>query len=89
MSDDVDHVMALRKNQHGEFRDHARITQQLKSVVLDGLLAIDKDLPDIHAEALDMILHKIGRIVAGDHDHKDHWIDICGYSKLVADRIEI
>jgi hypothetical protein len=39
------------------------------------------------AEALDMILHKIGRIVAGDATFKDHWVDIAGYATLVADRV--
>jgi hypothetical protein len=40
------------------------------------------------AEALDMICHKIGRIVNGDPDYADSWIDIAGYAKLVADRLE-
>jgi hypothetical protein len=28
--------------------------------------------------------HKIGRILAGNPDHKDHWDDIAGYTTLVA-----
>jgi hypothetical protein len=39
-------------------------------------------------EALDMIFHKIGRIVNGDPDYADSWIDIAGYATLVADRLE-
>ena len=35
-----------------------------------------------------MICHKIGRIVNGDPDYADSWIDIAGYAKLVADRLE-
>jgi len=38
-------------------------------------------------EALDMIAHKIGRIVNGDPDYEDSWRDIAGYATLVADRL--
>lgn len=39
------------------------------------------------SEALDMICHKLGRIIAGDASFKDHWVDIAGYATLVADRV--
>lgn len=39
-------------------------------------------------EALEMIAHKLGRIANGDPDYADSWVDIAGYSKLVADRLE-
>ena len=35
-----------------------------------------------------MILHKIGRILAGDPNHKDHWVDIAGYANLPIKEIE-
>jgi hypothetical protein len=35
-----------------------------------------------------MIVHKIGRIVNGDPDVTDHWVDIAGYATLIADRLE-
>ena len=38
-------------------------------------------------EALDMIAHKIGRIINGDPDYADSWDDIAGYAKLVGDRL--
>jgi hypothetical protein len=34
-----------------------------------------------------MICHKIGRIVNGDPDYFDSWIDVAGYAQLVADRL--
>jgi hypothetical protein len=49
--------------------------------------ADDAALDMVIAESLDMILHKIGRIVAGDAAFKDHWVDIAGYATLVADRV--
>ena len=38
-------------------------------------------------ESLEMIVHKIARILNGDPNYDDSWIDIGGYSKLVADRL--
>jgi len=40
------------------------------------------------AEALEMIQHKIGRILAGDPNVLDHWADIVGYAQLVANILE-
>jgi hypothetical protein len=36
-----------------------------------------------------MICHKLGRIGAGDPHYSDSWLDIAGYAKLVADRLDI
>jgi hypothetical protein len=35
-----------------------------------------------------MVVHKIGRILNGDPHYADSWVDIAGYAKLVADRLE-
>ena len=48
----------------------------------------NKSLKADQQEALEMILHKIARIVNGDPDYADSWVDIAGYAKLVADRLE-
>lgn len=80
-------LLVERKKTHGEFADHARITQRLKDVIRDELGEVDKVLSPVAAESLDMIVHKIGRIVAGNADFKDHWVDIAGYATLVADRV--
>jgi hypothetical protein len=44
-------------------------------------------LSDDKRESLEMIAHKIGRILNGDPDYDDSWLDIEGYSKLVRDEI--
>lgn len=75
-----------RKNTHGEFADHAMIAQRLKLVLTYGPRF--KELNDMQRESLDMICHKIARIVAGNPDHKDHWHDIAGYATLVEERIK-
>jgi hypothetical protein len=35
-------------------------------------------------EALEIDAHKIGRILAGDPDFRDHWLDRAGYATLIA-----
>ena len=45
------------------------------------------NLADDQREALEMIAHKIGRILNGDPDYDDSWVDIAGYAQLVADRL--
>lgn len=74
-----------RKKTHGEFITHALISQSLKEVLRDhGLLELAPD----QVEALEMICHKIARILNGNPNTHDHWHDIAGYSTLVADRLE-
>lgn len=85
---DVDAVLAERGSRYGVFKDHAHITQDLKNAIALHLLSRNKRLASDQQEALDMIAHKIGRIVNGDPDYADSWVDIAGYAKLVADRLE-
>jgi hypothetical protein len=73
-----------RRVTHGDFTDHARITQGLKAIVRceDSWFALNS----CQRESVEMILHKIGRILAGDPNFKDHWDDIAGYAKIAGDR---
>jgi len=72
-----------RGSQYGPFKGHAEVTVALKEVLFDELCARGKKLPPIQQEALDMIFHKIGRIVNGDNNYDDSWHDIAGYAELV------
>lgn len=79
----TDEILAERGSRYGEFLTHAEITWKLKGVIRDygfQKLSVEKK------EALDMICHKIGRILNGDPEYKDNWDDIAGYAKLAADR---
>jgi transposase len=84
----VDAVLDERGARYGNFLDHARITQRLKEVAHSFAAHHGKSFDVDQAEALDMIFHKIGRILNGDPNYADSWIDIAGYAKLVADRLE-
>lgn len=85
---DVDAVLAERGARYGKFKDHARITQQFKNILFESEILEGKKYTDSQREALEMIFHKIGRILNGDPNYADSWVDIAGYAKLVADELE-
>ena len=86
--DQVDETLDARAVEYGKFIEGAEVMQMLKRVVQAALNNRDKTLAHDQAEAMDMIIHKIGRIINGNPDVVDHWLDIAGYAKLVADRLE-
>lgn len=75
-----------RARTHGKFSDHAKCTMDLKQALTSNIGARlqrgQAPLTDQHLEALHMILHKIGRIVAGQSTLQDHWDDIAGYAYI-------
>jgi hypothetical protein len=85
MTDDTAALLAERGSTHGEFTEHARATQGMMRVLMAERRW--EVLSDIQREALHMLAHKMGRIVTGNPDHLDHWDDICGYARLVSDRL--
>lgn len=82
---EIDTTLAERGKRYGVFKNHAGITQRLKKVMQNepGY----NNLTNSQAEALEMIAHKIGRILNGDPNYHDSWHDIVGYAKLVADEL--
>lgn len=81
---DIKSILAERQTTHGDFSDNARVAQDLKLIVD----AEPANLSDVQREALHMICHKIARILAGDPNYDDVWLDISGYAQLVVDRIK-
>lgn len=84
----VDSILEERGARYGKFIDHATIAQKLKQAVQNHRAQRQSfALAPDQQEAIDMILHKIARIVNGDPDYVDSWSDIAGYAQLVADRL--
>jgi hypothetical protein len=78
----IDDTIREREETHGRFQDNASTSQRLKAVVrTDRNLWMS--LEPIHRESIDMVFHKIARIINGDAGHADHWHDIAGYATLV------
>lgn len=86
MTQNVDSTLQERGNRYGDFKGHARITQRLKA----AMVASPRwpDLPDDMKEALEMVAHKIGRILNGDPSYKDSWHDIIGYTRLIEQELK-
>jgi hypothetical protein len=80
---EIRQLLEERGSKYGNFYDHACITQALKQIVAEhcGELEVDQ------VEALEMICHKMGRILNGDPNYEDSWVDIAGYATLVAYRL--
>jgi hypothetical protein len=86
---DVDTVLNERGSRYGKFVDVSKATQDIQEALYDNI-HIEKltSLPPDMCIALDMICHKLARIAVGDANYVDNWVDIAGYAKLVADRLE-
>lgn len=80
-------VLLERGSNYGPFDKHALITQKLKAVIAEGR-GKERPFNAYAAEALEMICHKIGRIVNGNAEYADSWVDIAGYATLVAEIIK-
>jgi len=75
-----------RGKTHGDFRTNGSIMQRLKT---DMRAEPGWDnLTEEQKEALEMIQHKIGRILSGNPNEPDHWKDIAGYATLVQQILE-
>lgn len=82
----TEEVLNERGKTHGQFKDNAVFIQNMK----DALRQHKKwrELYLSEREALDMIVHKIGRIMNGNPHFPDHWEDIAGYATLVVKELK-
>jgi hypothetical protein len=80
---DIREVLNVRKTTHGPYEKTAADSQDMKTLIRRGL-SFDKLTPQ-QIEALDMIVHKIARIINGNPLEIDHWMDIGGYNQLAID----
>lgn len=81
----TEQLITERGSRYGKFKDGAEIMQELKDVMrkVDGW----HNLTPSQREALDMIQHKIGRILNGDPTYDDSWKDIAGYATLIVNEL--
>lgn len=81
----VEVITDERGAQYGDFTTQAQIAQTLKAIVRnqEGWHRLE----DHQRESLEMILHKVSRILNGDPNVVDSWADIAGYAHIVAIRI--
>ena len=85
---DINDTLKERGTRYGKFIGHAEVSQGIQWVMINHDPKKWEQMGDDQREALFMIAHKIGRIINGDPDYADSWVDIAGYATLVADRLE-
>jgi hypothetical protein len=82
----IEDILKQREATHGDFPMKATTIQVLKNI----MRGTEKwrDLSFAQQESLDMIMTKVGRILHGNPNEPDHWLDIIGYTKLISDKLE-
>lgn len=80
-------VIEERGKRYGHFKDNANITQGCDEVFKEYAPNF-RDMPNIHKEALHMIIQKLSRCACGDFMYKDNWVDIMGYAENVVKFLE-
>jgi len=85
MSQELDATIAQRRGRYGPLIESGEVAMKqedyLRSLPGWERLAYDQ------REALAMINHKISRIMCGDPNYDDSWIDIAGYAQNVVNRL--
>ena len=81
----IDATLLSRKGKYGLFIHNAALSQALARVLHShrGWQGLEVD----QKEALEMIMHKVSRLMNGDPDYGDNWHDIAGYATLVEKRL--
>ena len=86
ITDKVTQMLNERGTKHGNWEDNSRASRSFKIVIDEEakrrVQRGQTPLTDSQREALEMIAHKMGRIIAGEASYYDHWDDIMGYAKL-------
>jgi hypothetical protein len=80
----TDELLNKREMTHGIWRKQSTCSRELKELLNHH---VRHTLNASQAEALNMIILKISRIVCGNPNEPDHWNDIAGYARLAAKEI--
>jgi len=82
---DVNSTLQERGKRYGEFEHQAWYAQGIKAIMQSSPNWVEME--DDQREALDLIANKIGRILNGDPNYDDSWLDIGGYAQLIVNRL--
>ena len=84
--DQISQILKDREKTHGSFLMKSFFIQEIMDNISE--LYSYRDMEADQKEALHMIIHKISRILYGNANYADNWIDIAGYAKLISDRLQ-
>jgi len=85
---EIKDVLQERGERYGSYRSVAMTSQQLKDAVRCSYNVTNNQLEWYQRESIDLICNKLGRILNGDPNYRDSWLDIAGYAQLVVDELD-
>ncbi|MCK3654275.1 hypothetical protein A4G19_15800 [Pasteurellaceae bacterium Macca] len=74
----ITETLNQRGKNYGNFNQLAFINRKLDNVIDEHGTHLDAT----QRKALEMILHKVSRILNGNAHYADNWVDIAGYAHL-------
>lgn len=85
MTTELEQTIAQRRGRYGPLIESGEVAMKLEDYLrsLPGWERLAYD----QREALAMVMHKISRIMCGDPDYDDSWVDIAGYAQNVVNRL--
>ena len=83
---DIKKTLEERTSIYGNFEQTGYLVQELKNCIRIKTGWGETTHPQ--REAIEMIFHKIGRIISGDPFYIENWRDICGYSQLIVEQLK-
>lgn len=87
VSDEIEMTLAERGRTYGIFVRQASIAHDLKAVMRQYCNLEEHLAPD-QQECLEIMAVKMARILNGDPNYRDNWLDLSAYPRLVADRLK-
>lgn len=91
MSNALTAILAERGQTHGDYEMQTYYSQMMKDIINEQKFTARRNgqqHPHMVYDALEMIVFKISRILAGKWDVEEHWVDIAGYAMLMQERIK-
>lgn len=85
--DKIETILEVRGTRYGEFCNQAALSQALSNLMKGFNPEKWNSLPPYMRESLEMIQHKIARILNGDPYYDDSWVDVIGYAQLAVDEL--
>lgn len=83
---DISETLKERGSNYGDFKRQGAFAQILKDEM--RVHPNWDNLSGSQREALEMIQHKISRIINGNPNYADNWHDIAGYATLIEKELE-
>lgn len=84
---DVQKILNERGKTHGDYAEMCNAIQATKRTWREQFTG-KKALTNAQWETLDSIALKVGRILTGDANFQEHWLDIAGYATRMAEQLE-